>query len=77
MVLLSSPGDDLGVAEASDLGNDEVVEVGLLLSARQLAALESAAHRHGLAAGQILRRLLGTLLGQAEQRGADRPSTSA
>ncbi len=77
MVMLDSPGDDLDVAEASGPGNDEVVEVGLLLSARQLAALESAAHRHGLTAAQMLRRLLGTLSGQAEQRGADRLSTGA
>ena len=36
----------------------EIVEVPLLLSAGQMSALETAAHRHGLTAGEMVRRLL-------------------
>jgi hypothetical protein len=36
----------------------EVVEVPLLLSAGQMSALETAAHRHGVTAGEMVRRLL-------------------
>jgi CheY-like chemotaxis protein len=77
MIMLGSPGDSLEGVDASDFGDEEVVEVGLLLSARQLAAFEAAARCWGLTAGQMLRRLLGGFLGQAELRGADEPPTSA
>ncbi|HEY8503359.1 MAG TPA: hypothetical protein VIL46_02175 [Gemmataceae bacterium] len=40
----------------------EVVELSVLLPHWQLAALESAAHRHGITAGQMLRRLIGQAL---------------
>jgi hypothetical protein len=36
----------------------EVVEVPLLLSVGQMSALEEAAHRRGLTAGQMVRQLL-------------------
>jgi hypothetical protein len=36
----------------------EVVEVSLLLSGRDAAALEATAHSQGLTAGQMLRRLI-------------------
>jgi hypothetical protein len=36
----------------------DVVEVGLLLPARQVAALEAVAHGLGLTAGELARRLL-------------------
>jgi hypothetical protein len=36
----------------------DVVEVPLLLSARQMKALEEAAHHRGLTAGEMVRRLL-------------------
>jgi hypothetical protein len=38
--------------------SSEVVEVSLLLSSRQISALEAAAHRRGLTAGEMVRRLL-------------------
>ncbi len=41
----------------------EIVEVGLLLSARQAAALEASAHRAGLTTGAMVRRLIGDFLG--------------
>ncbi len=37
---------------------NEVIEVPLLLSAEQVAALEEAAHDRGLTTGEMLRRLL-------------------
>ena len=40
--------------------DSEMVEVAMLLPRWQLAALESAAQRQGLSAGQMLRRLIGT-----------------
>jgi hypothetical protein len=36
----------------------EVVEVPLLLSSRQMVALEEAAHHRGLTAGEMVRRVL-------------------
>jgi hypothetical protein len=41
----------------------DVVEVPLLLSAGQMSALERAAHRHGLTAGEMVRRLLHDFIG--------------
>jgi hypothetical protein len=48
-----------------------VVEVNLLLHAGQVAALEAAAHRRGLTAGQMVRRLVRDFL---RQRGLDAPA---
>lgn len=39
-------------------GPADVVEVSLLISAKHAAALELAAHRKGLTAAQMVRRLL-------------------
>jgi hypothetical protein len=74
MVTPIDAGEAQEAVGAPDLGDGEVVEVGLFLTARQWASFEAAAHRRGLTAGELLRRLLGGFLGQAEQRGADRPS---
>jgi hypothetical protein len=47
-----------------DRGREEaVVEVGLLLCSRQLAALEVAAYQRGLTAGGLVRRLISEFLG--------------
>ncbi|MBY0231400.1 MAG: hypothetical protein K2W96_19115 [Gemmataceae bacterium] len=40
----------------------EVVEVPLLMSLDQIAALEKAAHREGLTAAGLVRRLLGDFI---------------
>jgi hypothetical protein len=45
------------------LQGGEVVEVPLLLSAGQMSALEEAAHRRGLTAGEMVRRLLQDFIG--------------
>jgi hypothetical protein len=39
-------------------GMSDVVEVPLLLSGRQMLALEEMAHHRGLTAGEMVRRLL-------------------
>lgn len=52
-VELGSAGDDWAPPGMSD-----VVEVPLLLSGRQMLALEEAAHHRGLTAGEMVRRLL-------------------
>jgi hypothetical protein len=39
-----------------------VVEVPLLLSVKQMRALEQVAHRRGLTAGEMVRRLLGDFI---------------
>ena len=41
-----------------DLRESEVVEIPLLLPGWQVSALETAAHRRGLTAGQMVRSLL-------------------
>jgi hypothetical protein len=41
-----------------ELGSDEVIEVPLLLPGWQMSALEQAAHRRGLTAGEMVRSLL-------------------
>ena len=41
---------------------DDVVEVGLLLPAGQLLALEEAAHECGLSAGEMFRQMLQSFL---------------
>jgi hypothetical protein len=56
----------VGVEESR--GPDEgVIEVGLLLNGRQLAALEAAAHERGLTAGGLLRRLIGEFLSDSDR----------
>jgi hypothetical protein len=45
------------LTEAALLAN-EVIEVPLLLSLRQMSALEAAAYHRGLTAGEMVRRLL-------------------
>ena len=49
----SSDGD-----EWTTLDPTEVVEIPLLLSGRQMLALEEAAHHRGLTAGEMVRHLL-------------------
>jgi hypothetical protein len=64
MEMVVDPGDGQDAPAASGFGDDVVVEVGLVLPARQLAAFEEKARRQGLTAGQMLRLLLGGFLGQ-------------
>jgi hypothetical protein len=45
-----------------DEGGGPVVEVPLLMSLEQMAALERAAHRRGLTAAEMVRRLLGDFI---------------
>ncbi len=71
---LSSPEASQGAAGGPHFGDEEVVEVGLLLPARQLSAFEAAARRQGLTAAQMLRRLLSGFLGEAEKREPGRPT---
>lgn len=47
-------------------GRGEVVEIPLLLSARQASALESAAYRRGMTAGEMVRWLLREYIPAAE-----------
>jgi hypothetical protein len=49
-----------------------VVELALLLPARQAAALERAAHQQGLTVGQVLRRLVRDFLREPAERQAAR-----
>ena len=44
-------------------GSEDVVEIPLLLSQRQMNALETAAHAQGLTAAAMVRQLLGRFLG--------------
>lgn len=55
--LLERPGRSTGGDEWSPEPFD-VVEVPLLLSGRQMLALEEAAHHRGLTAGEMVRQLL-------------------
>ncbi len=43
----------------------DVVEVPLLMSIRQIEALEKAAHRRGLTAAEMVRRLLTQFIAEA------------
>jgi hypothetical protein len=45
-------------AEGEGESDADVVEITLLLSRRDAAALEGRAHRYGLSAGQLLRGVL-------------------
>jgi hypothetical protein len=51
-----------GFLRPDDLGG-EVVELPVLLTGRQAAALEEVAHRGGLTVAQLLRRILRSHLG--------------
>jgi hypothetical protein len=50
-----------GTEKAAD---EEVVEISLLLSGRQVSALESAAHDRGLTAAEMVRHVLRDFLAQ-------------
>ena len=52
------PVTDPGTTDRAALAGAEVVEVHLLLPARQASALEAAAHQQGLTTGQLIRRLV-------------------
>jgi hypothetical protein len=41
-----------------EMADAEVIEIPLLLPRWQISALETAAHRHGLTAGEMVRSLL-------------------
>jgi hypothetical protein len=56
------PERDCGTAEDSGLIGRDVIDVGLLLHLGQAAALAEAAHRLGLTAGEMVRRLIGDFL---------------
>jgi len=58
-----------GPAPPPSLGEEEVLEVPLLLPGPQLAALEKAAHHRGLTVAQMLRHILHEYL----RRGAQSP----
>jgi hypothetical protein len=51
-----------GTAGDSDLAGRDIIDVGLLLPLGQAAALAEAAHRLGLTAGEMVRRLIGDFL---------------
>lgn len=53
---------------------DDVVEIPLLLSQRQMQALETAAHAQGLTAAAMVRHLLGRFLDESAT--GDRPQHS-
>lgn len=55
---LASDRDD---REAAHI-DDEVVELSLLVSIKQLKALQRAAERRGVSAGQLLRQVVGDYL---------------
>jgi hypothetical protein len=50
----------------------EVVEIALLLAARDVAAMERAARRRGLTPGQMIRRLIHDFVSSAERTTPDR-----
>lgn len=54
----------------------EVVEMSLLLPAWQASALEAAARHRGMTTAQMIRRLIGELVGPPHTPPADRPSPS-
>lgn len=51
---------------ASAVLDDDVVEIPLLLSSRQVASLEKQAFRQGLTAGELLRHLVNDFLAQSQ-----------
>jgi hypothetical protein len=60
-LLEGSPNVELNSADRDEwtpVGPCDVIEVPLLLSGRQMLALEEAAHHRGLTAGEMVRRLL-------------------
>ena len=48
--------------DRADPSPDEVIEVPLLMSLKQIEALEAAAHGRGLTAAEMVRRLLGEFI---------------
>ena len=56
------------------LFDEDVIELSFLLTGSQAAALEAAAHRHGLTAAQMVRRLIGDLTQRCGLMPADTPS---
>jgi hypothetical protein len=71
-MVLAPPRGAPGPEGDTAAGGGEVVELGLLLHAGQVAALEAAAHRLGLTAGQVVRRLIRDFL--RPDRGAPAPA---
>ena len=67
MLTLMPSRDGRTPARTHDFGDEDVVEVELLLPARQLARFEAEARRQGLTVSQLVRRVLGSYLRQAEQ----------
>jgi hypothetical protein len=61
-------GNSRSLASPSGGEPGDVVEVPLLLSTGQMTALEQAAHRRGLTAGEMLRRLLRDFIGEPAAR---------
>jgi hypothetical protein len=59
---------DTGRLEDTLTEDAEVVEVALLLPARDVVAMEVAARRHGLTPGQLIRRLIHDFLSSAAQQ---------
>lgn len=57
-----------GTREITNL-DSEVVELALLLPRWQAEALEDAAYKRGLTAGQMLRKLIGATLRPADPTG--------
>jgi hypothetical protein len=71
-------GSDLAPARDAEAPFDQdVVSVELLLPLRQVAALEEAAWRRGLTAGQLFRRLLGDFLDRGAPPGPHDPGAGA
>ncbi len=56
------PGEARASGPEESHGEDAVIDVGLLLGAAQLTALESAAHIRGLTAAGLIRYLIGEFL---------------
>jgi hypothetical protein len=59
--LLERPPGGVNSADGEEwvpLESSDVIEIPLLLSGRQMLALEEAAHHRGLTAGEMVRRLL-------------------
>jgi hypothetical protein len=61
-MLRTFPERDCGTAGDAGVGGRDVTDVGLLLPLGQAAALAEAAHRLGLTAGEMVRRLIGDFL---------------
>jgi hypothetical protein len=66
----TSQAEAVIIADVDDLLAPEgaILEVPLLMSDWQMAALERAAHRNGVTAGELLRHLLHDFLAHAGER---------